>query len=221
MHPQKVIFKLWESGAYTICSHNDAAGTAAFVQHDGRHAVRVVGLTKAGFEETRDPPRRRSRRHAMSTSTLRGDRKHKLELHWTVTRPGFARTEVWKVSPHTKGTWKQVDVRPGRTTTYHVVGPWRYEGKTVNSAGEPLWTSHWQSDGKGGRRANITAPRVRLSAMCASAPTSVGGDSRIVGTAPDRKARLLRRRMAVARSWRSLKGRTSTRATRGPSPTAM
>ena len=186
MHQQQVTFQLRESGAYAICSHNEATGKAAFIQHDGRHAMRVVGLTKAGFEESVTRRRVVPGGVAITTSTLRGDRNHQLEWHWTVNRPGLHRTEVWKISSGTRGTWKQVDVRPGRTTTYHVAGPGRYEGKVVGSDGELLWISHWQSDGNGGTKGQYFSPSGEtVGNVHFSSDRESGEDSRITWEGPE------------------------------------
>ncbi len=153
MSHQLVKLVLKRNGAYTVCAHDASSGAGAFVQHDGRNAMRVVGVTSYGFEERIS--RRRAVRGgvAVTTSLLRGDRERRLELQWLVTRPGLTRTETWKVSSGGRGTWSQVDVRPGRTTTYRVVGPGRYEGESRDRDGALLWTSAFQRDpGRGAHR---------------------------------------------------------------------
>jgi hypothetical protein len=150
---------MWKGGAYRATSFDDKSGHGALVEYDGRGAMRLVGVTGQAFEEIVTTRRAVGGGVFLATSELVGNRSGILTWRWTVDRPGLHREETWKIDPHGKGTWQQVDVRPGRSTTYHSTGPGRYRGVVTTPGGTALWTSEWKSDGRGGMVGSYTDPQ--------------------------------------------------------------
>ena len=150
MAEQNVRFILWKNGAYAISSYDESSGAGALVQHDGKHAMRVVGVSKRSFEESVIKRRAVRGGVAINKSTLSAVRGHDLVWDWSVQRPGLTRTEVWRASSRVRGTWEQVDARPDRVTRYTVAGPRRYQGDTQTPDGKALWSSTWGPGEQGG-----------------------------------------------------------------------
>ncbi|MGH7843241.1 MAG: hypothetical protein ACREQT_17195, partial [Candidatus Binataceae bacterium] len=127
--------------------------------------MRLVGVTKYGFEEIVTTRRAVRGGVSLATSELVGHLDGSVKWNWKVDRPGLRREETWKVDPRGKGTWHQVDVRPGRTTTYDSRGPGRYRGEVTTPSGAVLWTSDWKSDGHGGMTGSYADPQGNPAGM--------------------------------------------------------
>src|SRR5690348_7127274 len=117
--PTRIWFSMWKGGAYRATSFDARSGRGALVEYDGRGAMRLVGVAGQRFEEIVTTRRAVRGGVHLATSKLVGQLGGALTWRWTVERPGLRREETWEVDPRGKSTWRQVDVRPGRSTTYH------------------------------------------------------------------------------------------------------
>lgn len=149
---------LWRGGAYRAASLDPGSGLGALVECSGNGTVRLAAVTAHGFEEI--VATRHAVRHGVSirTSNLSGDREGRLRWDWQVQRPGLRRHEHWRIENDGRGSWEQVDIRPGRTTTYRSSGPDQFAGDVRAPDGSALWTVDWRSDGSGGMTGTYSGP---------------------------------------------------------------
>ncbi|MFL6675835.1 MAG: hypothetical protein ACJ8LG_21405 [Massilia sp.] len=153
-----VSVSMWRDGACRAIAFDRSRGHGGLVEYNGNGTLRLAALTARGFEEVITTRRMTTRGLAIRTSTLAGDRDGALHWHWSVHRPGLHRHEHWHASNGTPGSWQQVDMRPGRVTTFVSTGPNRYRGEVTAPDGTPLWSADWQADGAGGMAASYADP---------------------------------------------------------------
>ncbi|KAA0997911.1 hypothetical protein FVF58_46885 [Paraburkholderia panacisoli] len=137
-----VRFRICTSG-HIVATVRDAEGARnTMLLYDGANRLHVIAVAASGFEEIVLSRRVGRRGVTVERSELVGG-KDGVRWIWTLNKPGLSREETWTLPAGGPGTWRQVDTRPGRVTTYRQTRPSEFEGRTTELDGAELYASTW------------------------------------------------------------------------------